>query len=300
MHVTIALPWWWHTIRPGNNDLTRKMVQRFKQTLLLKFHYPFQIELERIILLGGKVLVALWRCVGDRTTEAGQVIHDRHGDDIDPMVRLREEIIRCFTTESVGRPLTYQHKMSEISDNTNPPTPKTNATLPSRPESKMERQHTIEQRTPGMGRPGKSDGFIHTSLCRLPLECLSSHDIELSKIHRLCREASATLSGHRMIVSKYRFLETMGEGGESNPCFRPLYDETVEAPIHHQVGIDGTLIESKKVQAPPTADESLTIGPGRPFFSEADGGSGTNDIDTPAALTSLFDPPVAAGRMPVT
>ena len=55
MHVTIALPWWWHTIRSGNNELTKTMAQRFKQTLLLKFHYPFQIELERIILLGGKV-----------------------------------------------------------------------------------------------------------------------------------------------------------------------------------------------------------------------------------------------------
>lgn len=55
MHVTIALPWWWHTIREGNDVLTKTMAGRFKQTLLLEFHYPFQIELERIILLGGKV-----------------------------------------------------------------------------------------------------------------------------------------------------------------------------------------------------------------------------------------------------
>jgi hypothetical protein len=55
MHVTIALPWWWHTIREGNDVLTKSMASRFKQTLLLEFHYPFQIELERIILLGGKV-----------------------------------------------------------------------------------------------------------------------------------------------------------------------------------------------------------------------------------------------------
>jgi len=54
MHVTIALPWWWHTIRKDNDELTRNMAQRFKQTLLLKFHYPFEIELERIVLLGGK------------------------------------------------------------------------------------------------------------------------------------------------------------------------------------------------------------------------------------------------------
>lgn len=55
MHVTIALPWWWHTIREGNDALTKTMVGRFKQSLYIEFHYPFQIELERIILLGGKV-----------------------------------------------------------------------------------------------------------------------------------------------------------------------------------------------------------------------------------------------------
>lgn len=55
MHVTIALPWWWHTIRQGNDALTKTMVGRFKQSLYIEFHYPFQIELERIILLGGKV-----------------------------------------------------------------------------------------------------------------------------------------------------------------------------------------------------------------------------------------------------
>ena len=59
MHVTIALPWWWHTIRGDNDVLTNTMAGRFKQTLLLEFHYPFQIELERIILLGGKVCHAL-------------------------------------------------------------------------------------------------------------------------------------------------------------------------------------------------------------------------------------------------
>lgn len=59
MHVTIALPWWWHTIREDNDVLTNTMAGRFKQTLLLEFHYPFQIELERIILLGGKVREAV-------------------------------------------------------------------------------------------------------------------------------------------------------------------------------------------------------------------------------------------------
>ena len=114
--------------------------------------------------------------------EDGRTIHDRHGDNVDPMVRLREEIIRCFITESPDlrrKPLTYQDKMNESADS----------------DEILERQHTIKQRTPGMGVT--ADGFIHTTLCRLPLECLSSNDIELDQIHRLCREASATFNGHR-------------------------------------------------------------------------------------------------------
>ena len=209
MHVTIALPWWWHTVREGNADLTNEVAQRFKQTLLLKFHYPFQVELERIILLGGKVLVALWRCVGARQyhsatsgdEDAGSSsdwIEDRHGENTDPMVRLREEIIRCFVTESDDqrrKPLTYQHMQGD---------------------EFFDRQHTIKKKTPGtaplLGMASSSaDGFIHTTLCRLPLDCLSSHDVELDMVHRLCREASATLNGHRMLIDQYRFLETMGE-----------------------------------------------------------------------------------------
>jgi hypothetical protein len=90
-----------------------------------------------------------------------------------------------------------------------------------------ERQNTIELKTPGMGQ---GDGFIHTTLARLPLNCLSPSDVSLDKVHRLCREASATLSGHRMVVSKFRFLESTGCGGESNPCCAPIFDESMEAP----------------------------------------------------------------------
>mmetsp|Transcript_16601 Transcript_16601/g.36867 ORF Transcript_16601/g.36867 Transcript_16601/m.36867 type:complete len:529 (-) Transcript_16601:42-1628(-) len=310
MHVTIALPWWWHTIRPGNNELTRKLAARFKQTLLLEFHHPFQIELERILLLGGKVLVALWRCVGDRTTDDGHVINDRHGESIDPFVRLREEIIRCFTTESPDQrrqPLTYRHRMSslEMSDSAIAPSPTPNGKaknvgnkqVPGLPGAMLERQHTIERKTPGMGRPGAADGFIHTTLCRLPLECLSYHDVELDKVHRLCREASATLSGHRMVISKYRFLETMGEGGESNPCYKPLYDETIDAPLRHKVDIDGTITESRKLNIPHTVQESLTIGPGRNFLNEMnENGSNNSNGAEPSGeivntLAGLFEPP---------
>jgi len=282
MHVTIALPWWWHTIRKGNDELTRDMAQRFKQTLLLKFHYSFEIELERIVLLGGKVIVALWRCVGERTTENGRVVHDRHGKNIDPIVRLREEIIRCFITESPDQrrqPLTYQHRMNDGKDSLTP--------------AKLERQHTIKGKTPGMGV--SADGFIHTTLCRLPLDCLSSQDIELDVVHRLCREASATLNGHRMEIGSYRFLETMGEGGESNPCYKPLYDETIDAPLQHTVGIAGDITEGKKSQT--QHQQPMTIGPARNFlghFSTAystESDERSDSVPNGVALSALFRPP---------
>ena len=101
------------------------------------------------------------------------------------MVWLREEIIQCFITESPNqrrKPLTYQHRMND-------------GMMMDSKEEFLEQQHTIKRQTPEMGVT--ADCFIHTTLCRLPLECLSSHDIELEEIHHLCREASATLNGHR-------------------------------------------------------------------------------------------------------
>ena len=222
------------------------------------------------------MIVALWRCVGERTTEDGRTIHDRHGESIDPMTRLREEIIRCFITESPDqrrKPLTYQHRMNES-------------------DEYLERQHTIKQRTPGMGVT--ADGFIHTTLCRLPLECLSSYDIELDVIHRLCREMSATLNGHRMVIGQYRFLETMGEGGESNPCYKPLYDETIDAPLRHKVAIDGTIKEKKTLRTH-TVDAHKTIGPVRNFLDEAAAGDVSEETadksKSSSALSELFQPP---------
>ena len=97
MHMTVALPWWWHTVHPDNQEVSKELASRFRQTLLMEFHYPFQIELERFVLLGGKILVALWRCVGERTTDDGIVIYDRHGESVDPIVRLRE--VRQFDAE---------------------------------------------------------------------------------------------------------------------------------------------------------------------------------------------------------
>lgn len=150
-----------------------------------------------------------------------------------------QEIVACFTTEkeALGKPLTYLHNKA---NSQLPGTPHEKvgpqretameaiAEVPEMPlPQKSVRQNTIELKTPGLGQ---GDGFIHTTLCRLPLDCLSSTDVELDQIHRLCREATATLVGHRMMVRKFRFLETQGKGGESNPCVDPIFDETVEAP----------------------------------------------------------------------
>lgn len=35
------------------------------------------------------------------------IICDRHGEEIDPFVKLRRDIVQCFTTNKFGAPLTY-------------------------------------------------------------------------------------------------------------------------------------------------------------------------------------------------
>ena len=339
-HVTVALPWWWHTMRSGNYQLSQELVVRFRQAVVVGFHHPFQIELERIVLLGGQTLVALWRTIGERQTEDGVHIYDRHGEAIDPMARLRHEIVRCFTMTAFGKdPLTYAHYRQSVtgeevaaamtptaskplyqdkamtSDNipalsaaqnvtaslsslssqpapaastidtttttTSQPTPTTpttqdravavpsattevanESTTPSSPPAiprrgMLKRSNTIERRTPGMGN---NDGFIHTTLARLPLDCLSMTDVELEPIHRLCREATATYCGHRMVISKFRFLETCGAGGDANPCVDPIFDETIEAPVRVDVTPTGGLNHNVNLHIPKNVHRHATIG----------------------------------------
>jgi hypothetical protein len=269
LHVTVASVWWWHTIRENNRELTEETLARFRQALMMEFHHAFQIELERIILLGGKALVALWRCVGERKTKDGKNIYDRHGEEIDPFVKLRRDIVKCFTEPDwAGEPLTYAHRTRGSAIMKRNETPlqqeKDNSTTSSKPtpppisppRRKAKRRNTIELKTPGVNN---SDGFIHTTLARLPLDCLSMTDVELAPIHRLCREATATYCGHRMVVSKFRFLETTGAGGESNPCVEPIFDETIDAPIRVEVTGVG-VIENCDLHAAKTVDHHVTIG----------------------------------------
>ena len=167
------------------------------------------------------------------------------------MVKLRRDIVKCFSEETPwGQPpLTYSHLYWEEKRQTNYDPEEINAPTndsgvvaggvpPPMPSTtgKMIRRNTIESKSPGLG---DQDGFIHTSLARLPLDCFSMKDVELEEIHRLCREATATYAGHRMVISKFRFVETGGEGGESNPCVNPIFDETIDAPPRVRVGVTG-------------------------------------------------------------
>ena len=100
-----------------------------------------------------------------------------------------------------------------------------------------------------------------------------------------------------MVVGRYRFVETMGEGGESNPCYKPLYDETIDAPLRHKVAIDGKVIEKKGIHSH-TVDEHLTIGPARNFLGQTKMSGATDDNDdetteksNPNTLSDLFKPP---------
>jgi len=260
LHVTVASVWWWHTRRNNNRELTEETAARFRQALVMEFHHAFQIELERIVLLGGRTLVALWRCIGERKNKDGMIIYDRHGEETDPFIKLRRDIVKCFTDEETSgkQPLTYAHRKESFAKMQRNDT-LTKDTPPPKvppPGSAAERKHSIELKTPGME---SGDGFIHTTLARLPLGCLSGKDIELDPIHRLCREATATYCGHRMVVSKFRFLETTGAGGESNPCVQPIFDETIDAPIRVDY-TDAGIVENRDLHATKNPERCSTIG----------------------------------------
>jgi hypothetical protein len=268
-------------MKSGNHELSQQLAARFRQALVVNMHHAFQIELERIVLLGGSTLVALWRCVGERTTQDGHTIYDRHGATLDPFVALRRDIVRCFATEDLFQPLTYHSTQTapkddlETTTDVSLPTPlrphrrsntmgSLNVTSPERSYTKVApplrrpklvRSNTIELKTPGLG---EHDGFIHTTLARLPLDCLSMTDVELGPIHRLCREATATFCGHRMVVDRYRFLETIGAGGESDPCVDPIFDETIMAPT--RVFMNGGQASEVDLHVSKKVESSATIG----------------------------------------
>ena len=259
LHVTVASIWWWHTIRENNRQLTEETAARFRQALVMEVHHAFQIELERIILLGGKTLVALWRCIGERTTADRTTIYDRHGEETDPFVKLRRDIVKSFIQPQEDlrkEPLTYAHRSKMENYNTTPSKTDNNSKSSPLPKRGIKRQNSIELKTPGMNT---GDGFIHTTLARLPLDCLGMKDVELDPIHRLCREATATYCGHRMVVSKFRFLETTGKGGESNPCVEPIFDETIDAPIRVQ-SHNGEVKEIYDLHSSKNVDNHATIG----------------------------------------
>lgn len=164
-----------------------------------------------------------------------------------------------------SKPLTYHaHKKSlldmqdVVSSLKDPPA----FPLPS-PITHKERTPSIQARTPGMG---DGDGFIHTTLCRFPpADCFSLRPVELGVIHRLCREATAACAGHRMLVRKYRFLETTGEGGESNPCIAPLFDATVDAPPKAAIDVvTGKMVAHNGPPPPLVGDPSASVTIGAP------------------------------------
>lgn len=96
----------------------------------------------------------------------------------------------------------------------------------------------------------------------------------------------------RMLIGRFRFLETMGEGGESNPCYKPIYDEYIEAPKQHTVEIDGTVKERKTTKARKVShNASLTIGPTNNFLGEELDDNGDEARPANTALSELFQPP---------
>ena len=71
----------------------------------------------------------------------------------------------------------------------------------------------------------------------------------------------------RMVIDKYRFIESSGEGGESNPCYKPLYDETIDAPVRHKVSIDGAVTEKTGLQSRARTNR-MTVGSAINFLGQ--------------------------------
>ena len=84
--------------------------------------------------------------------------------------------------------------------------------------------------------------------------------MELAPIHRLCREATATYCGHRLVVNKFRFVETVGAGGESNPCIHPTFDETIAAPPRFEVDLTTGGVSENTAFTRNVLERHVTIG----------------------------------------
>lgn len=201
------------------------------------------------------------------------------------------------------QPLTYQDVVKQQQQQGETTTQRPRAGRPT-----LTREHSIELKTPGLG---SGDGFIHTTLCRLPLDCLGEDDVSLERVHKLCRELTHTLSGHRMVISKFRFLETVGRGGlvrdqhrlvsvciplfgtltfcccshythQSNPCKQPIYDETIEAPSRFKVKPCGRVNEVANLHVlPQVVENSRSIGAIR------------KNRAAPPSVQGLFDRPMS-------
>ena len=91
-----------------------------------------------------------------------------------------------------------------------------------------------------------------------------------------------TVSMSQMVVSKFRFIETTGEGGESNPCIAPIFEEYVETPTRVEIGAGGMIEHNTDLHTEKMVDRSATIGNLPP-------------LEKKMSLDGLFDVPVAAG-----
>ena len=61
-----------------------------------------------------------------------------------------------------------------------------------------------------------------------------------------------------MVVDRYRFLETVGAGGESDPCVSPFFDETILAPT--RVLMNGGQASGMDLHTSKKVEFSATIG----------------------------------------
>jgi len=195
LHITLCLPRKWRTAMSPENKQRMAMVM---DEVSMR-HAPFAVELDRVVLLPGGALLALFR------------LEDCSRPVEDPMVALRLDILKGVLTKELaffqlaeGASVEATHLAHDEGD----------------PCALVRRCSVASSIDP--------TGFIHCSLGRLAIK--PGQTLQKVRLHEavsLCARMSAELSGSRMIINRFLLTEMTG-----------LSKYGVFNPFKHAVGHD--------------------------------------------------------------
>ena len=172
LHITVCIPSLW---REPDRDPAAHSKYNGQVCHALRHvaaeHEAFVLEVDRLMLSKDGSLLALFRTVGARDSDAGlqepEVLSDRSSTDMDPMTALRADVLYVF----LEKKLSHVQRKDELDL----------AAVHEHP--KLLRQATIV-RTVG----GSAHGYVHCSLSRLALgPDQTKTPLDLKHLHRICR-----------------------------------------------------------------------------------------------------------------